>query len=55
LGVDPEVALNRANNKFVKRFSEMEHIAKEQGNSLSEMTLDKMDECWEKAKERERQ
>lgn len=55
LGVDPEVALNRANNKFVQRFSEMEHLAKEKGNSLTEMTLDQMDECWERAKEKERQ
>lgn len=54
LGIDPEVALNRANNKFVGRFSVMEEIAATQGDSLSDMSLAEMDEVWEIAKEAER-
>jgi tetrapyrrole methylase family protein/MazG family protein len=54
LGIDPEVALNRANNKFVSRFSAMEEIAAAKGESLSEMSLVEMDEVWEIAKEAER-
>jgi len=54
LGIDPEVALNRANNKFVSRFSAMEGIAAAQGGNLSEMSLVEMDEVWEIAKEAER-
>jgi tetrapyrrole methylase family protein/MazG family protein len=54
LGVDPEVALNRANNKFVSRFSSMEEIAAARGDNLSNMSLMEMDEVWEIAKEAER-
>jgi tetrapyrrole methylase family protein/MazG family protein len=54
LGIDPEVALNRANNKFVGRFSVMEEIAATRGDNLSDMNLVQMDEVWEIAKEAER-
>lgn len=54
LGVDPEVALNRANNKFISRFSSMEEIATTRGDNLSGMSLVEMDEVWELAKEAER-
>lgn len=54
LGIDPEVALNRANNKFIGRFSSMEAIAVSRGDKLDEMNLAQMDEVWEIAKEGER-
>lgn len=54
LGIDPEVALNRANNKFIGRFSIMEEMAVAQGDSLSDMSLAEMDEVWERAKEARR-
>lgn len=55
LGVDPEVALNRANNKFIKRFTEMENMAKDQLGGLRSLSLEEMDQLWEAAKEKERQ
>lgn len=55
LGVDPEVALNRANNKFIKRFTEMENMAMDQLGGLRSLSLEEMDQLWEAAKEKERQ
>lgn len=43
LGVDPEVALNRANNKFIKRFTEMENMAMDQLGGLRSLSLEEMD------------
>ena len=53
LGIDTEVALNRANNKIIGRFSSMEEIAGSRGDNLDEMNLAQMDEVWEIAKEAE--
>jgi len=53
LGIDPEVALNRANNKFIKRFTEMELMAIEKFGGLSTISLEEMDQLWEAAKEKE--
>lgn len=55
LGVDPEVALNRANNKFIKRFTEMENMVMDQLGGLRSLSLEEMDQLWEAAKEKERQ
>ncbi|MBN1891311.1 MAG: nucleoside triphosphate pyrophosphohydrolase [Clostridiales bacterium] len=52
LGVDPEVALNRANDRFTRRFSIMETEARECGLDLSAMSLEEMDLLWESAKEK---
>ena len=53
LGVDAESALELTNAKFSRRFRSVEAGAKEAGRDLKEMTLDEMDELWEKAKESE--
>lgn len=50
-GVNPENALERTNRKFIKRFNYIEESAKTQGTSISELTLEQMDEFWNKAKE----
>jgi XTP/dITP diphosphohydrolase len=50
LKINPENALERTNKKFTKRFQYLEQKAKEQGKSLSEMTLNEMDIFWEEAK-----
>ncbi len=50
-GVNPENALERTNRKFIKRFNYIEESAKAQGASISELTLEQMDEFWNKAKE----
>ena len=48
--IDPELALERTNKKFIFRFSYMERKAKESGKSLSIMSLDEMEELWLEAK-----
>ncbi|ABR46401.1 MazG family protein [Alkaliphilus metalliredigens QYMF] len=51
--VDPEVALNKTNQKFVKRLHYIEEAAKSQKLNLEDMTLEEMDILWEKAKKNE--
>lgn len=48
--VDPEIAINRTNNKFIKRFSKVEARLKERGIELDAATLEVMEEEWQKAK-----
>ena len=49
-GVDPETALERTNQKFMKRFKYLEEKTIQSGRSLKEMTLAEMDVYWEEAK-----
>jgi tetrapyrrole methylase family protein/MazG family protein len=51
--VDAESALRETNKKFKRRFSFVEQGAKQQGRSLSTMTLEEMDALWEEAKDKE--
>lgn len=46
LNVDPELALERTNRKFIDRFNKMEVFAKENGKSLLDMNLEEMDALW---------
>ena len=48
--IDPELALERTNKKFIFRFSYMEQKAKESDKSLSIMSLDEMEKLWVEAK-----
>ncbi|HSB93446.1 MAG TPA: nucleoside triphosphate pyrophosphohydrolase [Flavitalea sp.] len=50
VGVDPELALERTNKKFISRFISMENIALQTGKPLSEMTLEEMDGIWNSIK-----
>ena len=50
IGVDPELALERTNKKFIGRFSQIEKVVKEQNLDLQKMTLDEMDKIWEASK-----
>lgn len=50
LDVDGEIALNKATDKFIKRFEIVENLGREQGKDLKEMTLEEMDRLWDKAK-----
>ncbi len=47
IGVDPETALERTNKKFKSRF---EYIEDQAPKELKDMTLEEMDELWNKAK-----
>jgi tetrapyrrole methylase family protein/MazG family protein len=53
LNVNPEMALRKANKKFVDRFSYIEEKAKEEGRSLEEMSLEEMEKLWQEAKQKE--
>lgn len=53
-GVQPGLALDRANAKFTKRFEGIERIAAERGLVLGEATLEELDEVWEEIKQREK-
>ena len=48
--INPENALERTNQKFIRRFNYVEHTALEQGRNLKEMTLAEMDTLWNEAK-----
>ena len=50
LGVDPESALNRTNEKFARRFRFVEESAFANNKDLKEMSLDEMDALWNEAK-----
>jgi tetrapyrrole methylase family protein/MazG family protein len=53
LGVDPETALQRSNEKFNRRFRYVESAVKRQGRELKNATLSEMDALWEEAKKAE--
>jgi tetrapyrrole methylase family protein/MazG family protein len=49
-GINPEDALRRTTDKFIKRFKYIEEEARKQGKHVSELTLSEMDNLWEEAK-----
>ncbi len=49
-GLNPDTALNRACDKFRRRFTYLEEHTIRQGRNLSDMTLAEMDEIWDEAK-----
>ncbi|HEY8404346.1 MAG TPA: nucleoside triphosphate pyrophosphohydrolase [Flavobacteriales bacterium] len=49
-GINPEDALERTNKKFIKRFQYLETESKKDGKVLGQMTLEEMDEYWNRAK-----
>jgi MazG family protein len=46
LGIEPEAALRKANDKFQRRFERMEGSARSRGMTLREMTMEEMDTLW---------
>ena len=53
-GVDPEIALTRATDKFISRFAAIEQAALEAGLSLEQMSDAEKDVLWENAKKIEK-
>ena len=51
LDVDLEQALQRANERFYRRFSYMEEICRKRGISLASLPLVEQDKLWEEAKQ----
>ena len=48
--INPDNALERTNQKFIRRFNYVEAHTIKQGRNLSDMTLGEMDALWEEAK-----
>jgi XTP/dITP diphosphohydrolase len=45
-GLDPEIALERSNRKFIRRFKHMEEISRKNKSDLKSLTLDEMEDLW---------
>ena len=50
LDIDPEIALEKSNKKFTKRFEKIEHEVKKKGLSLGEVNITDLNLLWENAK-----
>jgi XTP/dITP diphosphohydrolase len=50
INIDPETALERTNQKFLKRFRYIEEVAASRGKQMTDMTLGEMDAIWNEAK-----
>jgi MazG family protein len=49
-GVHASLALDRANEKFVRRFQAIEAMAVARGENIAELGLERLDEMWEEVK-----
>ncbi|MHB1454545.1 MAG: nucleoside triphosphate pyrophosphohydrolase [Saccharofermentanales bacterium] len=54
LDIEPEIALDKANSKFIRRFEEVEKRTAGSGRGMEEMTLTELDAVWEDVKTDER-
>ena len=50
LGIEPESALRRANEKFTGRFTALEDVFERQGRAVHDATLEEMEEVWGQVK-----
>jgi XTP/dITP diphosphohydrolase len=50
-GIHPEDALEKTNKKFIYRFQYLETESDKDGKQMGEMTLNEMDEYWNRAKQ----
>lgn len=50
INVNPEIALEKTNEKFINRFHYIEQAAQRDGKTLSDLSLADMDAYWEAAK-----
>lgn len=48
--IDPESALRECNARFRQRFGHIEAVARQQGRSIADLTLDEMEALWQEAK-----
>ncbi|MGB0422723.1 MAG: nucleoside triphosphate pyrophosphohydrolase, partial [Flavobacteriales bacterium] len=49
-GINPDDALERTNKKFISRFQFLEAESAKDGKKMGEMSLEEMDQYWERAK-----
>lgn len=50
--INPDTALERTNQKFIRRFNYLEEHTIKVGKSLQDMSLSEMDEIWDEAKKK---
>ena len=50
LGIEPETALRKANDKFTKRFNRLERSVADMGRTIKDMTLDELEAEWQRLK-----
>jgi nucleoside triphosphate diphosphatase len=50
LDIDPRTALERANDKFRRRFEAMERLAEQRGVEIGRAGLDELDKLWDEVK-----
>jgi len=50
LGVNPENALQKSNNKFINRFNYIEEKVEAEGEKIADKTLEELDSIWDEAK-----
>jgi len=50
LGVDPHLALERSNKKFIDRFGRIEQDLRDRNRSWTDTDLDELDSLWDRAK-----
>ena len=50
LGIEPESALRKANDKFTRRFGTLEKSVAESGVAMKDMTLEELEAEWQRAK-----
>ncbi len=50
LGIDPESALRKTNQKFVRRFQYIEERLREEGKDFKQSNLEEMERLWQEAK-----
>jgi XTP/dITP diphosphohydrolase len=48
--INPDNALERTNQKFIRRFNYLESRVNEQGKSIKDLTLEELDRYWNEAK-----
>ncbi len=53
LGVEPEQAMERACDKFIRRFARVEDQAQKEGKALSALPLSELERLWQNAKAEE--
>ncbi|MDD3894135.1 MAG: MazG nucleotide pyrophosphohydrolase domain-containing protein, partial [Syntrophomonadaceae bacterium] len=49
-GIDPEAALQKSNDKFLRRFNYIEDKIKSQDKNFEDFSLEQLDAIWDEAK-----
>jgi MazG family protein len=52
LGIEPETALRKADDKFTRRFGTLEQSVANSGRAMKDMTLDELEAEWQRLKSR---